>query len=577
MNSFYSIVYGKFAELQVSEQDSVRFAYPTGDSLPSLTTGRRISDCIVGIPPIQLARKAISYGPFLFEDSEFGQVSAVKTIVASITLLSAKSIYRWIYRDFINEWLSKKADPLRARYAMNIILDIFARHRVRQIQGQAFYDDAIRTADALSLLLQPRGSIDYSIMAQTALTSFVLGVQVYLPAPIMKVVQSFVSELEAFAASAKKITNMIERQVLTDVAAAKINKRQLKWGELSTLGNSLYATILKVPGKWHNVYLPYSHPLYARDVASVSVFESGLLTAEDFDKIKPAVKGLHVRDEVLWQETFFEFVRDKKFREKIMQKLMQATRHLNFSDVMFPVGDYVSFSKVHSELSADIRKMSDRVRMVKNAFDENTFQQVGSIDLQLAIQAIASESKRNDIFTRDEEQLKEESWTILIDSSKSLSGSSNDLRAVSICLAETAHQILGSQPWSMFAFSDELFCIKDFAEKYDNQVKARIGGLRTDGLSYIPDALRACCNLVKQNSNARNFLILVSDGLPSGYSHIDDEFRMAVKELKSFGIGLIAIGIGSPSLKKTVRNARLIDKPSDITKEFMQIYTGLAS
>ncbi|MGI0029835.1 MAG: hypothetical protein ACREAQ_09010 [Nitrososphaera sp.] len=577
MNSFYSIVYDKFAELQVSEQDSARFAYPIGDLVPFLTTGRKISDCVVGIPPIQLARKAISYGPFVFEDSEFGQVAAVKTMLASVTMLSAKSIYRWIYRDFIKEWLSKKTDQLRARYVMSIILDAFARRRVRQIQGEAFYDDAIRTADALSLLLQPRVSIDYSVMAQTALTSFVLDVPVYLPASILKVVQGFVSNLDAFAASANKINGTIERQVLTDISAAKITKKQLKWGELSSLGNSLYATILKVPGKWHNMYLPYSHLLSGRDVASASVFESGLLTAEDFDRIRPAVKGLHVRDEALWQETFFEFVREKKFREKIMQKLRQATRQLNFSDVMFPVCDYVSFSRVHSELSADIRRMSDRVRMVKNAFDENTFQEVGNVDLQLAIQAIASESKRSDIFTRDEEQLKEESWTILIDSSKSLSGSSNDLRAVSICLAETAHQILGTQPWSMFAFSDELFCIKDFAEKYDNLIKARIGGLRTDGLSYIPDALRACCNLVKQNSRDRNFLILVSDGVPSGYSNIEDEFGISVKELKSFGIGLIAIGMGSDAIKKTVRNARVIDKPSDITKQFMQIYTALAS
>jgi len=577
MNSFYSIVYDKFAELQVSEQDSARFAYPAGDQVPFLMTGRRITDCVVGIPPIQLGRKAISYGPFEFEDSDFGQIAAVKTMLASVTLLSAKSIYRWIYRDFIKEWLSKKTHQLRARYVMNIIMDVLARQRVRQIQGKAFYEDAVRSADAFSLLLQPRASIDYSVMAQEALTSFALDVPIYVPASILKVVQSFVSDLQDFASGAKKITSTIDREVLANISAAKITKRQLKWGELSSLGNSLYAAVLKVPGKWHNMYLPYSHLLLRRDLPSASVYKTGFVTSEDFERIKPAIKDLNVRDDVLWQETFFEFVREKKFREKIMQKLKQATRHLNFSDVMFPVCDYVTFARVHSDLSADIRKMSDRVRMVKNAFDENTFQEVGSVDLQLAIQAIASESKRNDIFTRDEEQLKEESWTILIDSSKSLSGSSNDLRAVSICLAETAHQILGNQPWSMFAFSDELFCIKDFAEKYDDLTKARIGGIRTDGLSYIPDAIRACCNLVKQNARDRNFLILVSDGLPSGYSHIDDEFGISVKELKSFGIGLIAIGMGSASIKKTVRNARVIDKPSDITKEFMQIYTALAS
>jgi nitric oxide reductase activation protein len=232
---------------------------------------------------------------------------------------------------------------------------------------------------------------------------------------------------------------------------------------------------------------------------------------------------------------------------------------------------------MHSELSPDIRKITERVRMVKNAFDENTFQEVGNIDLQVAIQAIASESNRSDIFTRDEELLKEETWTILIDSSKSLSGSSTELRAISICLAETAHSILGSSPWGMFAFSDELTCVKDFAERYDNLTKARIGGMHMGGLSYIPDAIRACANLVRPHSRDRNFMILVSDGLPSGYPKIEDQFGMSVRELRRNGISLIAMGVGSGSIKKTVRNARIVEKPTDIAKEFMEVYMSMSS
>jgi nitric oxide reductase activation protein len=260
-----------------------------------------------------------------------------------------------------------------------------------------------------------------------------------------------------------------------------------------------------------------------------------------------------------------------------MEKLVQATRNLNFSDVLFPHCDYVSFSKMHAELSPDIRKITERVRMVKNAFDENTFQEVGNIDLQAAIQAIASESNRNDVFTRDEELLKEETWTILIDSSKSLSGSSTELRAISICLAETAHSILSSSPWGMFAFSDELTCVKDYSERYDNLIKARIGGLRTNGLSYIPDALRACANLVRPHSRDRNFMILVSDGLPSGYERIEQEFGASVKELRARGIALIAMGLGSNNIKKTIRNARIVHRPTDIAKEFMEVYMSLSS
>jgi Nitric oxide reductase activation protein len=338
----------------------------------------------------------------------------------------------------------------------------------------------------------------------------------------------------------------------------------------------MYSAVSEIPGKWHNVYLPYSNQL-KKGKETFPVFQPGIVLGEDFKKSRRLIKGLRIGNDSIWQEIFFELVKEIKFREKIIEKLMQATRNLNFSNVMFPNCDYASFFRMHAELSPDIRKITERVRLVKNAFDENTFQEFGNIDLQLAIQAIASQSGRNDIFARDEELMKDETWSILIDSSKSLSGSSNELRAIGICLAETAHSILGSSPWGMFAFSDELHCIKDFTEKYDNLIKARIGGLKMSGLSHIPDAIRACANLVKPHSKDRNFMILVSDGVPSGYSKIEEEFGVSVKELSHQGISLIAIGIGSGSLKKTVRTARIVEKPTDIAKEFMSVYMGMSS
>jgi hypothetical protein len=67
-------------------------------------------------------------------------------------------------------------------------------------------------------------------------------------------------------------------------------------------------------------------------------------------------------------------------------------------------------------------------------------------------------------------------------------------------------------------------------------------------------------------------MILVTDGLPSGYTDIDREFGISVRELRGKGINLIAIGIGSRAIKKTVKNARVINKPTDIAKQFMDVY-----
>lgn len=578
MNSFYSVIYNKFAELQISQYDSARFAYPVTELAPILKTGRRISDCFVGIPTIRIARNSIAYGPFLFEDSEFGQIASIKLIFASTALLSAKSIFRWLYRDYIKKWLANKPDPLRARYAMSIILDALARHRVLKKQGAVFYQDVIRIADALSVLLLPNSGVEYPVMAQAALASHILGIPTHLPLPVMKIIGNFLSDHSRLKSIAPAIADRVEETVGEEFSKVKISRKRSGWTELVSLANSLYRNASKIPGRWHNMYLPYSHVLYSREqpAGEICIFNTGLITPQDFTRLKANVRGLATRHDAVWQENFYLLVKENRLKERIMSKLLEATRDLNFGGVMFPICDYVSFYRMCTDVGSDITNISDRVRLVKNAFDSNPFEQVGNINLQIAIQAIASQSQRNDIFDKDEELLKEESWTILVDCSKSLTASSTDLKAVSVCLAETANRILGSNPWGMFAFSDELYCVKEFSEQYDNQIKARIGGLTVGGLSYIPDALRACGNLVRRHAKDRNFLIVVSDGVPSGYPNVDDEFETAVKELRRQGIGLIGIGIGGKSIKKTIRNARVIDKPSDIAKEFMNVYMSLS-
>jgi nitric oxide reductase NorD protein len=241
------------------------------------------------------------------------------------------------------------------------------------------------------------------------------------------------------------------------------------------------------------------------------------------------------------------------------------------------MGDYVSYYNLLTELAPQVRRMIERVKLVKNVLDENTFEESGSIDLQVAIQAIASETPRHDIFVRGEKVLKNESWTILVDSSLSLSGSSKQVKAVSICLAETAREIMASNPWGMFAFSDDLYCIKDFNEPYDNGIKARIGGMAQGGLSHIPDAIRACRRLIAEYARERNYLILVSDGIPSGYPRIEAEFAASVKELAKYGIDLAAIGVAGGGIKKAIHRAKIISRPADIVKEFMEIYSSLSS
>jgi hypothetical protein len=433
----------------------------------------------------------------------------------------------------------------------------------------------MQTANRLASALLPSSSRDFGILAQAALASFLLNSPIPAPTAITNLTQNFVSKLNSLEFDPSRLVDILRDRISSE-GAVEIGRPESGWDQLVKLADALYAAIAKVPGRWHSVYLPYSNALATGNLNSI--FANRVIIEKEFDAIRQhSPQEDHSTDNTAWLEIFFELQREKNRNEKTLSRLSRAASNLNFGTVGFPTGDYVSYYKMYNELAPQIRRMVERVRMVKNVLDENTFQESGNIDLQVAIQAIASETPRNDIFVKDENLLKGESWTILVDSSLSLSGSSKEVKAVSICLAETARDIMGSNPWGMFAFSDDLYCIKDFAEPYDSAVKARVGGMIQGGLSHIPDAIRACRRLISEHSKDRNYLILVSDGIPSGYPGIEAEFAASVKELGRYGIDLAAIGVAGGSIKKMIRKARIIDKPADIIKEFMEIYYGLSS
>jgi hypothetical protein len=568
MNSFYTTLYSKFAELQVDQSFSAKFVYPAANPLPLLKTGKEISDCIVKIPPVK-ANGRISYGPFVFDDSEFGQAAVIRLVMASTCLLSGKSVFSWLYRDSIEEWLASKDDSARAGFVVNVILDSLARQRIRQVEGEDFYADVMHAADKFSSVLLPKNHKDLGALAEAAIASYILHSPIHAPSALVKVAQNFVAQLDALAFDPSRMVDML-RDKMSD-GAVQIGRAESGWDRIVKAADKLYSVISGMPGKWHSAYLPFSNPLAAGNFDSV--FASRIITEKDF----PASKKEEDNGNTMWQEIFFEMTREEHRNEKAMSRMTKAAQGLNFGRAGFPRNDYVSYYKLYNEFAPQIRRMIERVRQVKNVLDENMMEESGNIDLQVAIQAIASETARSDIFTKDENLLKNESWTILVDSSLSLSGSSKEVKAVSICLAETAREIMGSNPWGMFAFSDDLYCIKDYAEPYGTPVKARIGGMTQGGLSHIPDAIRACRKMIAEHARDRNYLILVTDGLPSGYPEIEAEFATSVKELARYGVDLAAISVASSSIKKTIRKARIVEKPADLVKEFMEIYYSLSS
>jgi hypothetical protein len=465
---------------------------------------------------------------------------------------------------------------------MNIILDTLAKKRLKELEGGQPYK-LVRSADLLSAALLSSKSQDFSVLTQVALASSILKVPINVPRQITEIVDAFQTSLNALSINTSSIVRNLKSHISEDGNndSLQVSRDESHWDEISKIADALYSITLKVHGRWHDVYLPYSHqlPTVLSAIKSASIFQRKTISKDEYNMIRSSagIKENDDNDEE-WLQICYEFMAEEKRNLKMEDTLEDATKNLNFAKAALPKGDFVNFHNVYGELLPSIRKIIDRVRQVKNAFDDNNYQESGVLDLQLVIQNMAQKSQRSDVFARDENLSKDETWTILIDSSLSLSGSSKQIRAIAICLAESANQTLGQgNPWAMFAFSDEFYCIKDYDEPYNNSVKSRIGGLTQSGLSYIPDALRAGRNLARKHAKDKNFIILVSDGVPSGYPDIEKELRLAIMELARNGVNLAAIGVGTNTITKTIRNARVVDEPADLIKGFMDLYSDLAS
>lgn len=547
--SLYPTLFAKFSSLQAELEESPRFLYPV-QSAPYVRMEKRLRDCVIGIPAVS-QDGGLHFGSIVLKNDEFSRYAAGRLVMASTCMLGAKAIFMWIFKKPIDKWMAAQADVTRAHYVVNVVADAVARQRIAEREGEVFYKDVIAPADMICASMLEKRPTSLPELAQVSLAGAVLGTpSTYTPSPVLSVVEDFMTEL---------------RTVLRGARCRE-----------SLLGD-LYDYTCRIPGPWHSVYLPYANPL-PKPRTETRVFSESP-DRESFEGIREQAGLLPVdyANDHFGQDLFFEISREAKRREKVVGRLARASVKSNLGSFGFPPSDLACYRQLYDEMAPQIRRMVEQARMVRNVLDESAFEQAGNVDLQVAIQAIASESFRDDTFVRDEDLLKDESWAVLVDASLSLSGISKELKSVALCVAEIAKEIIGQNPWGMFAFSDEFYCIKDFSEPYDSLARSRIGGLSPGGLSHIPDAIRACRQMLLAHAKERNYIILVSDGLASGYPGIEKELAGSIREASMSGVAVAGIGIGSNRIKKYIPNAKMVGEPGELARAFSEIYFSLSS
>ncbi|MEM1540555.1 MAG: vWA domain-containing protein [Candidatus Bathyarchaeia archaeon] len=290
----------------------------------------------------------------------------------------------------------------------------------------------------------------------------------------------------------------------------------------------------------------------------------------DEQKLNSALQSLNGNDA---DRALAAWLEREKAQIKILNGYKECGKDTEFEDFSFPVEDYAEFHRQREILRSSISRVLHQLRLLKNISGEDFKQESGFVDLQEAIQVIASKSRRTDIFVREELQTREDAWSILIDASHSLNMFKGEVRGIALCLAEVARMlILNQNSWGMYAFNNKFYVIKDFTEKYDSRVRARIGGLTHGGFTFLPDAILLAARALTRRLEEARVLVVVSDFYPTGYDDMEEKLRENIKKVERMGVGLIGIGISSASVKRYIRTHCVVESPFDLMKKFTKAF-----
>lgn len=264
-------------------------------------------------------------------------------------------------------------------------------------------------------------------------------------------------------------------------------------------------------------------------------------------------------------------------KSRILSRYKKHLRGLNFDEIIIPSGNIHAYLQMKSQNNVLLRKIRDGIRIVTNMQDDPRVQQIGLINMQYAIQAIASESNTVEIFDQDEARRSEEAWVILLDCSGSMKLKFAKVREFALCVAETANELTGrSDAWSLHGFDNNFTIIKDFKEKYSQDVKARVGSLKSGGLSFVPDAIELGNRLLAEDPRERKYLFVITDGQPSGDDKFEKRLQKIVKSIGMSGVGIIGIGMKDNITRYFGNNCDGTDLREMVTK-FIKTYRDAAA
>ncbi len=292
----------------------------------------------------------------------------------------------------------------------------------------------------------------------------------------------------------------------------------------------------------------------------------------------PAIDSM----EALWRpeqeaEAHLAFDSDKyskERRDKIMARITPYVTSLTrFKSIAFPDEDYSQYLRARSLMQGASRRLMDAIRSALDLVDEDPRQEMGMLDLTAVIAAIASNKPATDVFNLDEYLKQSFAWSIIFDVSSSMKVRGEFGRALAISVAEAARELMTDPTsWCFFAFSDRFYILKDSSESYSKTIRSRIGGLRFEGLTYMPDAVQMAGKMLAKRFEEQRVLIVISDGWPYGYANMPIALKESVDDMLRKGVIVLGIGVETDRMNNFFRLHTSVYTQKDLINRFSRVY-----
>lgn len=466
------------------------------------------------------------------------------------------------------EWKNSKENRL-ATFVNSIVQDVRAMAYISAKYPEKLHDLAFANALALKRLRQ----INRFVNPSTRLMAGLL-LKIHTGSTLLKSEseQKTLAQLAGFLAQLKEKT-------LLSISDQKISLKEetLKVAEAISSAIQESGTVTETP------FLPHTEELGKCSVFSPSYSVSADVIIEpEFVKCLDFLNdGRHIEAEQGSGKTaeaeaiqvFDSWKHEKEKDEKMVLRYEAFLPSTRFKSVEVPEYDYTEYMRVKASAKSETHRLIESLLVARDAVDEDPRKNYGVLDLQDMIQVVASKSPRMDVFMLDENISKSYSWVILLDASRSMKYVKGFALEIAIILAEIANELLlDPTSWGMYAFNDRFLIIKDLKERYNMRVKSRLGGIKFDGFTYMPDALKVAGQILKARAENLRLISIISDGWPYGYSDMSAALSEVLNTLNGGNISLIGIGAKTRRMEMFFKSNCSAYTLRDLSKKFSNLY-----